>query len=366
MRLFSHAGVGDDQPMKTAAPHLQRARMAALDLTSDGEVPEWVHLLPTANGEAQTQDARGPYHVADAAAIIAASFADQAKLQIDENHSEDLRASKGEPSPARGWITEMQARADGIWGKVEWTASGRALVADKAYRAMSPVILHDAGKKIASILRASLVNRPNFRGLATLNQETAMNPMDQIAEACGLSAGASADAIVTAIQAMKGKDTGPALQSALAAIGTALGVVGTQEAILAAAAAKAVAKPAEIAALQAEMAGIATELTTLKTSGARAAAEAFVDGAIKERRVGVKPLRDHYIARHMVGSADVEKEINAMPTLGASGMVTAPPAASDGAVTSLNAEQVAVAAALGIPQETYLATLKADRAKKEA
>ncbi len=342
--------------MKTAAPHLQRARMAALDLAEAADVPEWVHLLPTEKGAVQTQDARGPYHVVDADAIIAASFAEQAKLQIDENHSEDLRAGKGEPSPARGWITEMQARADGIWGKVEWTAAGRALVADKAYRAMSPVILHDAGKKIASILRASLVNRPNFRGLATLNQETSMNGMDKIAEALGLPADAEAGAIISAIKAMKGKDTEPALQSALTAIGTALGVEGTQEAILAAAATKAVAKPAEIAALQSEMAGMATELATIKTAGAKAAAEAFVDGAIKERRVGVKPLRDHYIARHMVGSADVEKEIAAMPTLEASGMVQLPPAAKDGAV-SLNAAQLEAAAALGIDPKDYAKTL---------
>lgn len=351
--------------MKYAANSLHRARMGALDLASDGDIPEWVHLLPTANGAAQTQDARGPYHVEDAEAIIAASFADQAKLQIDENHSEDLRAGKGEPSPARGWITEMQARADGIWGRVEWTASGRALVADKAYRAMSPVILHDAGKKIASILRASLVNRPNFRGLATLNQETSMNGMDKIAEALGLPADAEAGAIISAIKAMKGKkpDDEAAMQSALTAIGTALGVEGTQDAILAAASAKAVAKPAEIAALQSEMAGMATELATLKTSGAKAAAETYVDGQIKLGRVGVKPLRDHYIARHMAGSADVEKEIGAMPVLGASGTLSAAPANTDGTV-SLNAEQLAAATVLGIAPDAYLKTLAAEQKER--
>ena len=352
--------------MKYAANSLHRARMGALDLASDGDVPEWVHLLPTANGAAQTQDARGPYHVTDAEAIIAASFADQAKLQIDENHSEDLRAGKGEPSPARGWITEMQARADGIWGKVEWTASGRALVADKAYRAMSPVILHDAGKKIASILRASLVNRPNFRGLATLNQETAMIGMDKIAEALGLVADASVDAIVTAIKAMKGKDTAPALQSALTAIGTALGVEGDHSVVLAAAKLAGAGKDS-LVALQSEVTGLRTELTSIKTASAQAASESFIDQAILDRRAGVNATnRAELIALHMAQPVGAEALINGMPKLGPAGMVVVPPTAKDGAITSLNAEQAAVAAALGIPQDTYLATLKADRAKQEA
>lgn len=144
------------------------------------------HLLPTAAGKVQTQDNRGPYDVTDAEAIIAASFADQPKLQIDENHAEDLKSGKGEPSPARGWITELQARADGIWGKVEWTGAGRALVADKAYRAMSPVILHDKAKKVVAILRASLVNRPNLKGLVSLNQEQSEMDLAKLAAALGL------------------------------------------------------------------------------------------------------------------------------------------------------------------------------------
>ena len=43
----------------------------------------------------------------------------------------------GEPlvgaSTARGWIVNLEARDDGLWGQVEWTAHGSALMADKAY-----------------------------------------------------------------------------------------------------------------------------------------------------------------------------------------------------------------------------------------
>ena len=119
--------------------------MAALDLPLAGEVPDWIHLLPTAKGELRTFDGRGPYKLADAAAVIAASMAadprDGGSLLVDENHALELSAPKGGPSPSRGRIVEMQARADGIWGRVEWSESGRALLAERAYRGISPVII---------------------------------------------------------------------------------------------------------------------------------------------------------------------------------------------------------------------------------
>ena len=96
-----------------------------------------------------------------------------------------------------------------------------------------------------------------------------------------------------------------------------------------------------------------------------AAATGFVDAAIKAGRVSVKPLRDHYIAMHQEDPARVEKEIGGMPILGASGITAQPPVAG-AEITSLNAEQSAVARALGLTNETFLATLKADRAKQEA
>lgn len=106
--------------------------------------PEWIQLLPAGvEGVIDTQDDRGPYHVTDAEQIISASFAGDSRLPIDENHSTDLAAPNGQPAPARGWITQMEARPDGIWGQVEWTAQGTELVTTKAYRGISPVILHD-------------------------------------------------------------------------------------------------------------------------------------------------------------------------------------------------------------------------------
>ncbi|WP_459987377.1 phage protease [Komagataeibacter kakiaceti] len=53
-----------------------------------------------------------------------------------------------------GWITELQARDDGIWGRVEWNASGHSAMDNKSYRGVSPVFDHDAqGKRDADQAR---------------------------------------------------------------------------------------------------------------------------------------------------------------------------------------------------------------------
>ncbi len=351
--------------MTKAAAILQKATMAALDLDQTGEVPEWIHLLPTAKGSIQTVDRRGPYAVEDAEAIIAASFADQTKLQIDENHAQDLKSAKGDPSPARGWITAMQARADGIWGKVEWTAAGRALVADKAYRAISPVVLHTRANQVMAILRASLVNVPNFKNLVSLNQEQPMDAMAQMAAALGLAEGASVEDILAAIKALKDKKPDgdapalqAALQSAMSEIGVALGVAADAkpEAVVAAAQLAKGGKDS-LVALQAQVTSLTTQLNSMQGDGKREAAERFIDKAIADRRAGVNAQnRAAMISLHQSDPATAEALVNGMPMLTTTGTVQAPPVAKDG-VVSLNAAQIAACAALGISEEDYKKSL---------
>lgn len=350
--------------MSKAAPPLLKATMAARDLDQTGEVPEWVHLLPAlSGGKVQTDDNRGPYLVENAEAIIAASFADQTKLQIDENHAEDLKSGRGEPSPARGWITEMQARADGIWGRVEWTGAGRALVADKAYRAMSPVILHDKAKRVIAILRASLVNRPNLKGLVSLNQESSMDAMAKMAAALGLAEGASEEDILTAIKALKDKkpDGEKAMQSALSTIGVSLGLAAdaAPEAVVAAANLAKGGKD-QLVALQAQVTDLTGQLTALQAADKRKAAEAFIDRAIADRRAGINATnREDMIALHMSDSTTAEKLVTGMPMLTAIGTVQIPPAVKDGQV-ALNAAQLEACTKLGVSTDAYQKTLAAE------
>ena len=147
-----------------------KALCSAVALPADAAAPDWVHLLPA--GEIRTADGRGPYRVTNMTALMAASLA-FGKLPLDENHAIDLAAPQGGSSPARGWIVDLQQRADGLWGRVEWTPAGRMMMADRAYRGVSPVIQHMQDGAITAVLRASLTNNPNFTGLVSLHSKGA-------------------------------------------------------------------------------------------------------------------------------------------------------------------------------------------------
>jgi phage I-like protein len=330
----------------------------AMELPNVAEAPEWVHLLPTAKGQITTFDGRGPYVIEDAAAVIQASMSEPRGIPIDENHSTNLAAPQGREAPARGWIMAMEARADGIWGRVDWTSAGRALMADRAYRGVSPVfILNADARTLARISVVSLVNKPNLRGLASLHQET--SDMQKIAELLGLPADATEEAITAKIAALMDKkpDTAmTAMQSAMTEIGTALGVDGTNTTAIVAAVKGKAAESTALTALQAQVA----ELTN---TGKRAASEAYVDAEMGKKRAGLNAKsRETFVALHMEQPDTAKKLIDAMPILDASHAAQAPAVDAGGKLTALNAEQTRAAAILGIPPETYLITLNAERA----
>lgn len=143
---------------------------SAFAIGNVGNVPEWVHLLPS--GLVRTVDGRGPYQAKSLQAVAAASLAVAPhRLPIDECHSTDRAQPLGLAAPARGWIVEMQARDDGLWGRVEWGRTGRVLLEDRAYQGISPVVLHNAKGDILQVLRASLTNTPNLQGLTSLHSQ---------------------------------------------------------------------------------------------------------------------------------------------------------------------------------------------------
>ncbi len=340
------------------------------DVAVLGGAPEWIHLLPA--GLIQTGDKRGPYLAANFEQIISESFLHTPKLPIDINHSIHLRAPKGEEAPAFGWIVAMQAREDGLWGKAEWTTAGAELVTSRAYRGISPVIRHTADKTVTSIECVSLVNKPNLRGLTALHQQQDTPPMDWtkfLADMLGLPEMATDEEIKKALKGkMSGGDEKPALQSQLSEIGIALGL-GADSApadILVAAQSAVTDQTADetIVALQAEITTLATSLNELRDTGAKTAATAFVDGAIKAGRVGVKPMRDRYISMHMKDASGTEELIGAMPVLSGSGTSIIAPAGKDGEL-SLNSEQLSIAKMLGQDPKDYAATLAEEQAQLE-
>jgi phage I-like protein len=135
--------------------------------------PQWVHLLPS--GDIQGRDGRS-YSLTDPAALVADFEAGALDLVVDFEHASENPARRlSGPVPAAGWIRQLQARADGIWGCVEWTAQAADLITAKAYRYLSPVILHHPDThEIMRLKGAGLVHAPNLM-LQSLNaQETPM------------------------------------------------------------------------------------------------------------------------------------------------------------------------------------------------
>lgn len=333
------------------------ALAAAMDLPEGRDVPEWLHLLPAVGRDIATFDGRGPYRVENPDEVIAASFSDPRDrngLLVDENHALELAAPKGQPSPARGRITELQAREDGIWGRVDWAESGRRLVADRAYRGVSPVFVHRPDGRVVRIKNVALVNNPNLRGLTALNMETGMSFLARLAETLGKPATATEDELIAAVQAAQ---TAVAAQSSLAEIGTALGVEGSDPKAILVAAKLARGGTGDVAALQAENASLKSRLDAIEAGAKRTKAEAFIDQAIADKRAGVSAEnREELVAAHMENPALVEKLIGAAVKLGVTHTAKAPPAG--GEITALNAEQKAVAAALGVSEDAYLKTLK--------
>lgn len=312
--------------------------MSLPDGAGDAAVPEWVHLLPA--GAIRTQDNRGPYTVTSMQAVAQASLAQGEKLPIDECHAIDRAAPEGRPAPARGWIVALEAREDGLWGKVDWTEAGKALMADKAYRGISPVIAHTKDKRVLAVRRASLINTPNLVGLASLHSEdTEMDWKAMLLELLGLGSDADDAAITAAIEAKKEAGASQHGQEDYDRDGT-------------------------VTALQGELAEMATKYNTLAEGIAQDKATSFVDGAIAEGRVGVKPMRDRYVAMHMADPVGTEEIIGALPRLtGSTHAAELAPEVKSGDLTAADRQIIAM---MGLDEAAYKESLAASGKKEEA
>ncbi|SMH32080.1 Mu-like prophage I protein [Azospirillum lipoferum] len=177
-----------------------------MPLPGDGKAPEWVQLLPA--GNVQPNDGRPGWMLKDAGAVIAASMASapHGLLAIDYDHAADLAAPKGGTAPAAGWITALESRDGGIWGKVDWTLSGSHAIASKEYRFLSPSFQHTPDRAVTRIIGAGLTNRPALTmlpALASSQGDTMNSTLLAILEALGLPGNADHAAILATIAKLK-------------------------------------------------------------------------------------------------------------------------------------------------------------------
>jgi phage I-like protein len=205
--------------MKSAIASLASAALVASHATAltaadaaGGE--RWVQLIPP--GTFAGRDGRGPYISGDKAAMQAIVKNSRAYLGttdavVDYDHQSVFGAVEGVggTAPAAGWIKDMEARDDGVWGRVEWTGKAADAIKAGEYRYLSPVFMHAKSGQVLAIKMAGLTNTPNLDlvAVAASTLFSATNPtgdsMDKILAALGLATGTNDAGVVDAINALR-------------------------------------------------------------------------------------------------------------------------------------------------------------------
>lgn len=328
-------------------------------LNAAGGIPEWLHLLPATRFSGV--DGRGPWEAPDMPALIAQFNAAGRKLPVDENHSIDLVGKEGKPSPARGWIVELQAREDGLYGRVEWTPEGRQLVEGQSYGFISPVFMATKNKphRIVSVARAALTNDPNMPFLKSLNSRQEPDMLELLRKALGLPETATEEEILNAVSSAHAARSN--YDKLLTRVGGLVSVEGDETAVVTAlqsrlsssAGGDAVASlNSQIATLNSTVTALNTELSTIKSANAQERAVTVIDQAVKDGKV-FPPLREHYIARHVKDAEGVEAELKLLPSIHSQTLRNKPaPTNQDGA--TLTAEDEQLIATMGVDREAFI------------
>ncbi len=144
-------------------------------------------------------------HNADAVIAASAAFAGKKPIPVDYDHQIDMAVKKnGQPALAAGWIKQLQARADGLWGLIEWTEKASAHLAAKEYRYLSPVFNYTPSGEVTRVLRAALTNNPALELTALASAQGAdmqnQDPLVELRSLLGLANDADMMSIVQAVR----------------------------------------------------------------------------------------------------------------------------------------------------------------------
>lgn len=362
----------------------------------------------------------------DPAGVIAASMQHGA-IPFDENHATETASLVGGAAPARGWIDRMELRDDGIWGHVDWTEGGRALMTEKAYRWLSPVLKLDRSDKdkgdktILAVTSVGLTNNPNLihdlkamqraltaeerrkikpklfavpekEKLPLENADHVKDAWREVGSTEGLTDSERAEATrrIRARAKELGVDTsGWAAQAAEGqmekkAICAVLGIPETMadDAVLVAlqtahtelqtARTENARLAAEVETMKtthvpvSEVTALQTRLGTIETEAKQAKAVAFVDEAIKAGKPIAGAVRENYIAMHVKDAAGTETLVNALPSLNVRQRGGAPAqgaTSDDPDVAAMSAEDRAVCSKMGLDPKAFVEMRKKMKGK---
>ncbi|MEF1255994.1 phage protease [Vibrio sp. M260112] len=126
------------------------------------------------------------------------------KRPFDVEHSTHIKAPKGEPAPAYGWILKVENRDGEIWGYTEWNEDGQRLIDGKNYAFYSPAFGFLGDGTVTAIASSGLTNDPNLDVPALNHKEDRKMPLSQlIRDALGLGDEATEQEAATAINSLK-------------------------------------------------------------------------------------------------------------------------------------------------------------------
>lgn len=186
-------------------------------------------LIPAGQFDAPRGSMRGggPWRLDEGQArrVIQLAANRNTDIVIDYEHQTLLSETNGQPAPAAGWIApaSLEWRADGLYGRIQWTAAAKASVTPgpegepPEYRYLSPVFPYDGETGVVlDLLHLSLTNNPAIsdgdavlaaarRASATSEQEESTVKREELIKALGLKADATDEQIDGAIAALKTK-----------------------------------------------------------------------------------------------------------------------------------------------------------------
>jgi len=313
-------------------------------LNFEGGKTSTIDLVPP-GPKLKGRDGRS-WTMGDPAQVAAASMRRLSKLPIDINHAIDLAAPSGGQSPAAGWITGLRAMPDGsLKADVKWNGRGRKAMRDKEYGFISPVLNVNGSGEVTEILRAALTNSPNLE-LPALNAAQPPTANDtniteeegmrkELCAAFGLPETATDAEIVLAAQSAR-----------TAAPNAAQPGADSTKPDLAA-----YAPRAELNAMQTRAEAAERQIAELNAARLKADAEAVVDGAIKEGKIA-PANREGFLAlcADATGLEGVKKIVANSARIVPAGE-QAPEGSPPSGGAALNAEQSAVAEAMGYSAE---------------
>lgn len=321
-------------------------RLAALcfelpSITGSDAAPSTITLIPApgADGFVRGVDGRA-WKLSNPAAVVAAF---SRKRAITENHAGRLAASRGDPSPAFGWITAVRHEAGAIVGDVSWNPRGEAALNGRDYLYFSPeFIWENDNSEIVEYVGGSLTNDPNFTQLALNGEQDQEPPVSKlIAQALGLAETADEAACVVAINSLKSEKQ------------TALNAAAQPDM-------SRFAPRAELDVALNRATTAETRIADLAKARAEAEAVDLVDEAQAAGKV-IPATRDLYLAmcRAEGGIESFRKLVAVMPVIGEPSKTDKKPGAAETGAEGLTANQLAICRATGTDPKKYAESLKA-------